>query len=141
MKESPVILHFKFCMYDHRKPCVDCKLYSTNLDSIRKLAQGKYFKSCFSRLVGENPTPRQLSELLFHYDDKNPVFITETFGRTHIPSPLLSLGYDMAKERRNYVIRRFEIFNSEDFAFGVRCPNCRKEEPASPTAQEEKLGD
>ena len=128
MKESPGDSSFQIpCMYDHRVPCVDCKLYSTNLDSIRKMSQGKYFKSYFSRLIGENPTPRQLSELLFHFDDKDFKINTETFGRTRIPSPLLSLGYDFAQERRNWVIRRFEKFNSEDFASGVHCPNYKKE--------------
>ena len=128
MKESPGDSSFQIpCMYDHKVPCVDCKLYPTKLDSIRKMTEGKFFKKYFTNLIGEFPTPRQLSELLFHFDDKDSKINTKTFGPMLIPSPLLSLGYDFAQDRRNYVIRRFEKFNGDDFAFGVRCPNYKKE--------------
>ena len=136
MKENGEETSFQIpCMYNHKVPCIDCKLYSTNLDNIRKQARNKNFKKYFSRLIGEYPTPQQVSELLFNFDNKDGSINTETFGRMRIPSPLLSLGYGIAKERREYVIRKFEKFNIEEFAFGVHCPNYKKEEPANPTAQ------
>jgi len=142
MKENGKDSSFRIpCLYDHKKPCVDCNLYSTNLESIRKLAKNRSFRNYFSRLVGEFPTTRQVSELIFHFDDRYPAIHTETFGLTHIPSPLLEVGYDIAKIRREYVVKRSERLNFEDYAFKVRCPNYINSPPANPTAQVDSDGE
>jgi hypothetical protein len=111
------------CMYDHTKFCVDCKLYSTNMDNIRRLARNRYFKNVFGYWMGEFPSVQQVVDLLFVFEDKNPLIHTDTFGITAVPDPLIQLGREAARLRRNYVIKRFEVFKIDDFSFNVRCPN------------------
>lgn len=111
------------CMYNHKNACVDCKLFSTNMDNIRKLTWNRYFRNVFGYHMSEFPTVQQVVDLLFVFEDENPIIHTDTFGITAVPGPVIQLGREVARLRRNYAIKRFEVFNMDDFAFNVRCPN------------------
>ena len=111
------------CMYDNTKPCVDCNIYSINLENIRRLARNEPFKRLFSYYMGDFPTWQNVADLLSRTDEEDPVTHTETFHSTTFPKKLKDLAKDLNKQRREYVIKRFSRFNDDDYAFEVHCSN------------------
>ena len=126
MKERKIVSSFPIpCMYDRKKLCLDCSLYSENINNLRKWSFDRSFRRDFGYYFGEFPTTQQVSALLFHFEDKNPFMLTSSFGWMDIPKEFTPVVMDIANERRDYVVNRFKKFNIEDYAFYVRCPNYR----------------
>ena len=95
------------CMFDRKEDCVDCKLYTTNANTLDWYAKQRAVRYVFHHIAAENPSPDQLIDVLRGYDDPLASFRSE-FLETHIlishSPPLPALGARMEAMRQRQVI-------------------------------------